>query len=281
MNIVDAHPHIYAADRRRYPAIADPWEPGEPATAEDLKRKMDESGVKRAVFIQTSTFYGWDNRYVMAMSKKYTGWATGVVTLSPDDPSHLAILEDAVRNYGVRGLRGTSDRTGRIWSPTVLRLWTKARELGITVNCMVLDDLDRVPEIERIAQELPELRIVIDHCFMLNHYRKQPETLAALKRLSSLPNIYAKLTSGTHGSARVYPHTDMHRPLKRVIDAFGPGRCVWGSNFPNALWSKGTSYAENLSLFTEAMGLSKVEIEGVLSTTANALWFSQGEGGKR
>ncbi|MBM3959900.1 MAG: hypothetical protein FJ314_09070 [SAR202 cluster bacterium] len=273
MRIVDAHPHIYSTDRRRYPPIPDPWEPGEPATAEDLKRKMDESGVARAVFIQTSTFYGWDNRYVMAMSKKYSKWATGVVTLSPDDPGHLAVLEDAVHNYGVRGLRGTSDRTGRIWTPTVLRLWTRARDLGVVVNCMVLDDLDRVPEIERIAKELPDLRIVIDHCFMLNHYRKQPETLLALKRLSSQKNLFAKLTSGTHGSARVYPHTDMHAPLRKVIDWFGPGRCVWGSNFPNALWSKGTSYVENLSLFTDALGLSKAEQEGVLSKTAMTLWF--------
>lgn len=62
MQIVDAHPHIYAADRKAYPPIEDPWEPGEPATAEDLKRRMDEAGVARAVFIQTSTFYRWDNR---------------------------------------------------------------------------------------------------------------------------------------------------------------------------------------------------------------------------
>jgi len=271
--IVDAHPHIYATNRRKYPSIADPWEPGEPATAEDLRARMDAAGVARAVFIQTSTFYRWDNRYVMDMAKKYRAWATAVVTLSPDDPAHLEVLEEAVRNYGVRGLRGSVDRTGRIWSPTVLRLWTKAHELGIVVNCMVGDDLDRVPEIERIAQELPELPIVIDHCFMLNQYRKQTETLAALKRLSALPNLHAKLTSGTHGSARVYPHSDMHRPLLEVISCFGADRCVWGSNFPNALWSKGTSYAQNLTLFTRELGLSRRVQEGVLSGTALRLWF--------
>ncbi len=138
---------------------------------------------------------------------------------------------------------------------------------------MVMDDLDRVPEIEAIARELDDLRIVIDHCFMLNAFRKTEESLKALERLSKLPNIHAKLTSGTHGSARVYPHEDMHAPLKRVIGAFTPDRCVWGSNFPNALWSKGTTYAQNLSLFTEEIGLSQSDQEAILGGTAERLWF--------
>jgi len=274
MIIIDAHPHIYSDDLDKYPSIDDPWNPGEPATAEDLKSKMDETGVAKAVFIQTSTFYQWDNRYVMDSTRQYSDWATGVVTLSPDHPEHLDVLEDAVNNYSVRGLRGTTDQNGRLDSPNVKRIWTKARDLGIVVNCMVMDDLDRVPEIEALATKLDDLSIVIDHCFMLNTFRKTEETLQALERLSKLPNVHAKLTSGTHGSPRIYPHEDMHSPLKRVIDAFTPQRCVWGSNFPNALWSKGTSYAQNLSLFTDELGLSKSDQEHILGKTAERLWFS-------
>ncbi len=274
MNIIDAHPHIYSDDRKKFPTIDDPWNPGEPASAEDLKAKMNAAGVGRAVFIQTSTFYGHDNRYVMDSTQKYSDWATGVVTLSPDDPRHIEVLEMAVSNYSVRGLRGTTDQNGKIGSTNVKRLWTKARDLGIVVNCMVMDDLDRVPEIEGLASHLDGLKIVIDHCFMLNTFRNTEETLIALERLSRLPNIHAKLTSGTHGSARVYPHEDMHAPLKRVIEAFTPQRCVWGSNFPNALWSKGTSYAQNLSLFTDEIGLSQSDQEAILGGTAERLWFS-------
>ncbi len=273
MNIIDAHPHIYSDDRFKYPTIDDPWNPGEPATVEDLKTKMDESGVGRAVFIQTSTFYGHDNRYVMDSTHQHSEWATGVVTLSPDDPQHLEILEDAVTDFSVRGLRGTTDRNGKLDSPNVKRLWSKASDLGIVVNCMVMDNLDRVSEIEMLAGELDDLQIVIDHCFMLNAFRNTEETLLALERLANRPNIHAKLTSGTHGSARVYPHEDMHTPLKRVIEAFTPQRCVWGSNFPNALWSKGTSYAQNLSLFTDELGLSESDKAAILGGTAERLWF--------
>ncbi len=275
MPIVDAHPHIYSSDRKSYPTIDEPWEPGEPAAAEDLKKKMDAVGVDRAVFIQTSTFYGHDNRYIMDSAKANAEWACGVVTLDPDDESHLDVLEDAVQNYNVRGMRGTTDSVNRISSPNVYRLWTKAMDLGIPVNCMVMDDLERVPEIARVAQDLGGLRIVIDHCFMLNTRQKTEETLLALEQLAQQPNIYAKLTSGTHGSYRIYPHEDMHDPLKRVISAFGPERCVWGSNFPNALWSKGTSYAQNLHLFVKELGLSLPEKAAILGSTAMSLWFPE------
>ena len=72
-----------------------------------------------------------------------------------------------------------------------------------------------------------------------------------------------------------YPHEDMHAPLRRVIAAFGPKRCVWGSNFPNALWSKGSSYADNLALFTQELGLSEDEQRAILGTTAMGLWFPE------
>ena len=275
MHIVDAHPHIYSNNRNKYPTISDPWNPGEPATAEDLKLKMNSAGVERAVFIQTGTYYGWDNRYILDSTRQFADWATGVVTLNPDDERHLEILEEAVKNHSVRGLRGTPDKNGNINSKNVQRLWAKARDLGIVVNCMVMDDLDLVPQIEELSLELDGLRIVIDHCLMLNSTRKTESTLNCMKKLSRLPNLYAKLTSGTHGSARVYPHEDMHGLLKQVIDTFTPDRCVWGSNFPNALWSKGTSYAQNLSLFTDELGLSQTDKTAILGKTAQILWFSE------
>ena len=275
MHIVDAHPHIYSNNRNKYPTISDPWNPGEPATAEDLKTKMDSAGVDRAVFIQTGTFYGWDNRYILDSTRQFAEWATGVVTLNPDDERHLEILEEAVRNHFVRGLRGTPDKDGNINSNNVERLWTKARDLGIVVNCMVMDNLNLISQIEELSIKLDGLRIVIDHCLMLNSTRKTESTLNCMKKLSRLPNLYAKLTSGTHGSARVYPHEDMHGLLNQIIDTFTPDRCVWGSNFPNALWSKGTSYAQNLSLFTDELGLSQTDKTAILGKTAQLLWFGK------
>lgn len=180
----------------------------------------------------------------------------------------------------MRGLRGVPDKCGKINSSPVRHLWSTARELGIPVNCMVLDELGSVSEIIAVARDhLPGLRIVIDHCLMLSvgpaRSNNTEATLLAMERLAQAsPTIYAKLTCGTHGSKRVFPHKDMHGPLRRIIAAFGADRCVWGSNFPNALWSKGSSYDQNLRLFTDHLGLEATEMTAILSTTALSLWFA-------
>ena len=273
MKIIDAHPHIYSNNLVKYPSISDPWNPGEPATAEDLLATMKKNNIQKAVFIQTGTYYGFDNKYIMDSSKKFSEWATGVVTLSPDDKTSTDILENAVKNFNVKGLRGIPNKSRKLRDSNVINLWRKAEALEITVNCMVMDDLDLVNEIIYLGNKFSTLRIVIDHCLMLNTFRKTENTLNELKKLSKLPNIYAKLTSGTHGSPRIFPHEDMHDPLKKVIDLFSPERCLWGSNFPNKLWSKGTTYKENLSLFTKELGLSNYEKNSILYKTSKSLWF--------
>ena len=200
--IVDCHPHIYAGSAGDsaglgYPTIsdhpasrgesqpgghsanaadpgADPATPFEPAATADLKRRMDAHGVSRAVFIQTSSFYGFDNRYVMDSAKECAGWATGVVSpchaplprdgffdpppprlssplhlptpdstdpraaaLDPDNESDLAVLTEAATQCNCRGLRALPDRDNRIDSPNVRRLWARALQLGVVVNLHV------------------------------------------------------------------------------------------------------------------------------------------------
>ena len=273
MKIIDAHPHIYSDDLNKYPPILDPWNPGEPANAEDLFVKMKKNKIQKAVFIQTGTYYGFDNRYIMDSARKFSEWATGVVTLSPDDKNSKDILQNAVDNFNVKGLRGIPNKNGKLRDSNVIDLWGKAESLEIAVNCMVMDDLKLVDEIIYLANKFSRLRIVIDHCLMLNTFRKTKETLHELKRLSKLPNVYAKLTSGTHGSPRIFPHEDMHAPIKRVIDLFSPDRCLWGSNFPNKLWSKGSSYSQNLNLFIDELGLTNSEKISILYSTSKSLWF--------
>jgi L-fuconolactonase len=278
MIIVDCHPHIYAANRITYPTIPEPVEHVEPASAEDLKRRMEASGVDKAVFIQTSTFYEFDNRYIIDATARHGSWATGVVTLSPDNPDDIAELRRA-HAAGVRGMRGNPDESGSITSPGIKRLWGACRDLGMVVNCHVSNDRP-VMEILEIAAALPGLTIVLDHCLYLSAKLGNVEsTIAKLEVLARASDqFYAKLTCAHGGSDEPWPHRDMHEPLQRVVAAFGAERCVWGSDFPQALWTPGTSYDQHVRLFTEELGLSEEEKVAIMGTTALKLWFGGGGG---
>jgi L-fuconolactonase len=55
--------------------------------------------------------------------------------------------------------------------------------------------------------------------------------LGPLLALASLPHVSVKL-SGLYDIDAAYPHWAARETVARVVDAYGPSRVVWGSDFP-------------------------------------------------
>jgi predicted TIM-barrel fold metal-dependent hydrolase len=270
--VIDAHAHIYGEDETTYPPIEKPYRP--PAgtgTVGHLRREMEASGVRYATAIQTGTFYRWDNRFLADSAQRHRDILVGVCTLNPDDPASPAVLERYVRESNVRGLRSVPAASGRLDDPGVDALWTTADRLGIVVNVLV--SRDKSEEVELLARRHGSLRVVLDHCFNLKAGPGLEPALGDLQRLARLPNLHAKLTFIPTGSMLEYPCRDLHEACHRVIAAFGAQRCVWGSDFPCALWCPRVTYAQHLAIFTRELGLGAEAKAAILGETARRLWF--------
>jgi len=137
----------------------------------------------------------------------------------------------------------------------------------------VLTNRDKADQVDRLLADFPRLPVVLDHCLNLRVGPDLDETLEAVLFLSRRPNLHAKVTFVPTGSATGYPCEDMHATAMRVIEAYGPERCVWGSDFPCELWTPKVSYAEHLRIFREDLPLSDAAREQVLGATARRLWF--------
>lgn len=99
---------------------------------------------------------------------------------------------------------------------------------------------DEYDAVARRAREFPDLRIVLDHCGYVSPNLYPPEpTVDAVVRLADLPNVYTKLSFLGAASAGGFPCADVHWMVRRVVDAFGAERCVFGTNSPTAqkLWT--------------------------------------------
>ena len=272
MVIVDTHAHIYSPDEQKYPPIDQPLRPPRgKASLEDLQRVARENGARGVCAIQTSTFYRFDNRYICDSSKANPDWIAGVCTLDPDDPHSPGLLRQYVREYGLRGMRSIPARDGRLVHPGVEALWETGLELGIVIN--LLCGRNSADQAEVMLGKFPELRVVLDHCLNLKAGPELETTLGIVVRLSRFKKLHAKLTFIPTGSVGGYPCEDMHNACMRVVDAFGPERCVWGSDFPNHLWTPKVSYAEHLRIFVRDLPLSDSTRAEILGGTANRLWF--------
>ena len=72
-------------------------------------------------------------------------------------------------------------------------------------------------------------------------------------------------------SREPYPYRDTHEQVKRVYDAFGPRRVMWGSDWP--LVEKYCGYARALALYRDEIGFFTAEDRRwVLGGTALRLW---------
>jgi predicted TIM-barrel fold metal-dependent hydrolase len=273
--IIDTHAHIYSADEKRYLPIDKPLRP--PAgsgTVGRLRRMMKLTGVTGACLVQTSTFYRWDNQLICDTAAANPGWSAGVCTLDPDNSGSPAIIKDLVQRYGIRAMRSVPAKDGSISNPGVKALWRACGDAGIVIN--VLCSRDNAENLAAMLGMFPRQSVVIDHCLNLKAGAGIGRTLEDMLRLAKYSNAHAKLTFLATGSALEYPFRDMHEPCRKIIAAYSPERCVWGSDFPNELWTPKATYGQSLRLFTHELGLDEKSKRAILGQTAQGLYFPGG-----
>ena len=273
MLVIDCHAHPYSEDHTKYPPAAKPYLPPKgTGTVAHLRRETKNAGVRFGVAVQSRSYYLYDNRLVVNTGRSNRDWLAAVCNLDPDDARSPDLLERYVRDGNVRGLVSVPGKSGRFTDRGVLQLWERAQRLGIAIN--VNTGYPAVAELEAMLRRFPKVRIALDHTLNMKVGPDMDKILAAASRLAGWPNVYTKLSFLPTGSAQKYPFRDLHEPCRRVIQVFGPDRCVWGSNFPCELWCPNVTYAQHLRLFTHELGLDQSTQEAILGKTAKTLWFS-------
>ena len=275
MLIIDCHAHVVSPDEQRYPPGKDPLRvPDGTGSIEDLHLIARASGVSAVRAVQTVSFYDYDNRYLCDVAGAHPDWVSGVCTLDPDDPRSPDMLSRFVRADGVRTLRSipgsgrtTFDHDG------VRRLWKTAADVGATIDIFLMR-LDWVAGARKLLGEFRDIVVGFDHCLDLKPGPRYEQTLTTVLQLARYPNLHAKVDFIGTGTDVGFPGRDLHGAAMRIIDTYGPERCVWGSNFPNALWTPGLTYAEHLRIFTSELPLNDSARTQVLGETARRLWFA-------
>jgi len=274
MLVIDCHAHITSFDEKRYPPKENPFRPPKwVGSAEHLHHLSRAAGVSAVRMIQTVSFYGYDNSYLCDATVEHRDWACGVCTLDPDDPRSAGLLRQFVRKYGVKSLRSIpSGKAKSFDAPSVRALWKIAVDEGITIDVFLMQHA-MVESASRMMAAFPSLIYGFCHCMDLKPGPNLQRDLKAVLDLSRYKNLYAKVDFIGTGTQQSYPCEDLHDTAMRVIRAYGAERCVWGSCYPNEIWTPKISYTEHLKIFTEALPLKEDERKLILGETARRIWF--------
>jgi predicted TIM-barrel fold metal-dependent hydrolase len=274
--IIDCHAHITSPDERKYRPKEKPLRPpAHRGSAEDLRKESLAAGVTAVRAIQTVSFYGYDNSYLVDSAKANKGWMSGVVTLEPDDPRSAGLLRTWFREYNVRSLRSIPSGSRKTFDDGGVRaLWRVAADEGMTIDLFLMQPA-HIAGAVKLLLEFPRLTVGFCHCMDLKPGPRLADDLASVLALSSFPNLLPKVDFIGTGTQKAYPCDDLHEPCMRIIREYGAERCLWTSCYPNELWTPKISYKEHVRIFTEALPLKDSEKQLILGENARKIWFPE------
>jgi predicted TIM-barrel fold metal-dependent hydrolase len=278
MPVVDTHMHAWTTDWDQYPFS--PPEPAHPQaatrppadsnTAEEILEMTTRHGVDFTILVQVR-YYGWDNRYLADCLRRHPGKFAAQGLIDPRDPAAADRLAFWMREHGFAGVRlsPSYDREAE-WldSRESDPLWRRAEELGAVFNFLIREE--QLPQLETMAARFPGVPVVVDHM----GYPDITGDTAHLLRLARLPNVSVKVTEFyNHSNTKEYPYADVLPTVRRVYDAFGPQRLLWGTGFVHGERVGRIPYGQELELIREHVPFFTPEDqEWILGRTALTLW---------
>lgn len=220
---VDSHAHVFRRDLRF--AEGRRHSPDFDALLADYLGLLDANGVSHALLVQPS-FLGTDNTFLLAALDAFPDRLRGVAVIDP------LSTEAELRGLAIRGVCGIRlnligaaipDLCGAAWTALLKRV----RKLDWHVEVHI--ELSALPTVGQAVID-SGCRLVVDH-----FGRPGADDAASWTWLLSAArtgNVWVKLSA----AYRNWPLSHPEKPVAaaaELLDAFGPERLLWGSDWPH------------------------------------------------
>lgn len=219
----DTHFHVIDS---RYPTIAKPMVPVDPASLAEYEQFCATVGIQRSVIVQPS-FYGTDNRCLLESLAQAKHAMRGIAVV--DTQVGDAELE-ALHRAGVRGVRFNQIQFGATAMDEMREIAARVRPLGWHIQLHM-----RAEQLAAHADTLRALpvRLVIDHLG-----RARPPTRHSdpgwtlLKQLLGEGNTWVKVSGPYHESLQGAPRYADFTEMADELVQLAPDRLFWASDWP-------------------------------------------------
>ena len=238
MPVIDVQVHAYERNHPGRPWVGTLHGPAE-MTGDQMVAAMDEVGVDGAVLVSPFSMYGYDPSYALEVYAKHPTKYRLVRPVDPNDPAVAETIADWAAKDGTVGVRimmrehVSTDPA----DPGINRVLAAAAKHGMVVNLLCWGRLEQAG---KMAARNPNTQIVIDHIGLQQPFEPPAPAdgwanVPGVVALAKYPNIAIKISGACTLSQEKFPYTDIWDPLLRIINAFGLGRCMWGTDWTRAV----------------------------------------------
>ncbi|MEU6197248.1 amidohydrolase family protein [Streptomyces sp. NPDC047061] len=272
---IDAHHHVWDLSVRDQDWIAGPeLQPlRRNFTVEDLEPEAAAAGVTRTVLVQTITVPEETPEFLaLADAHDLVAGVVGWTDLTrPDVAEELARLRELPGGSYLKGIRhqvqGEPDPEWLL-RPDVGRGLTALADAGLVYDLIVQPQ--QLPAAVKAAETHPRLTFVLDHLGKPPIAAGTREPWAsAVRALAALPHTVCKLSGMvTEADPASWTVDDLRPYADTVLDAFGPDRLMFGSDWPVCVLAG--SYGEVFDAATEL--IAPADRTAVFETTATRVY---------
>ena len=256
---IDAHQHFWNPTRASYPwLVGDALEPiRRPFTPDDLAPELAAEGISGTVLVQTISSED-ETREFLELAEN-TDFIWGVVGWVDLTSSRVAADLDALiggaggdKLVGIRHQVHDENDPEWLCRPDVRQGLVAVQERGLSYDLLVR--ARELPAAIETVMALPSLQFVLDHIGKPRIAEgKDPGWQELMPALAALPNVAVKLSGMvTEANWASWKPADLRPFVASVVDWFGVGRLLFGSDWPVCLLA--TSYGGVLRGLEEALG---------------------------
>jgi L-fuconolactonase len=232
---IDAHVHLWRLSRGDNAALTSAmtaiYRDREPA---DLKPLLESAGVERVVVVQAAETLA-ETLFMIGLARK-APWIAGVVAwvelASPSVEEEVDALASSPVVRGVRPVRDDNRSIAWMLDPRLKRGFQALQRNAFSLDILV-QNWREIPLATRLAGRWSGLTVVLDHCGKPDVANKGFAPWARLiDELAALPNVVCKLSGLLNCASPGADAEDVQIYMKHVLEAFGPSRVMWASDWP-------------------------------------------------
>ena len=239
----------------------------------DLQPLMQQAGIDRSLFVQTQHNVA-ENRWALELAEQndFIAGVVGWVDLASEEcESQLLEFKDHPKFVGVRHVTQDEPDDDFIVRDDVLRGLRVLEKHSVPFDLLFY--VKHLHHAERLARELPDLPMVIDHL-------SKPEIKSGrtgnwrdnFAAAAKCENIHAKLSGMiTEADWEDWKPADLKPYVETALDLFGPDRLMYGSDWP--VCELAGTYQQQIDGLREVVGgLSESQTAAIFGGTATKFY---------
>ncbi len=235
---IDAHQHFWKLDRGDYDWLSpDHRVLYRDFHPEHLVPHLRKNGIDGTILVQAAATLE-ETDYLLSLSDRSEYIAGVVGWLDLSDPAYIRHFERFRRHpkfVGFRIMIQDMEKPEAVLEPDFVAALNHFAANGFPVDLLVL--ADQLPVLIELLRRVPGLRGVVDHLAKPRIVAGELHPWAEhIRELSLHPNLFCKLSGMvTEADHRAWRSDDLVPYVRHVLDCFGIGRVMFGSDWPVCL----------------------------------------------